>query len=215
MHLVVQIAVNFAIFPPTANIYLGFCINSYSGQELDDVSKTVGHLYERATMRDLATYKLSGDGSLDKKTALIMAVLYRDVFTDPNQWCLRICSVPAMGRTAQDNVDELQRELQHRPIAPVKRRAPLPAVVVQPQAYAQQPQQPAAYAPLPQQGQPMMYAPQPGQPAMYAPQQQPPAMYAQQPGQPVMYAPQPGQPMYAPQPGQPMMYAPQPGNQPF
>ena len=84
-----------------------------------------------------------------------MAVLYRDVFTNPNEWCLRICSVPAMGRTAQDNVDELQRELQHNPIKPVRRRAPIPAMVVQPpQGYAQ-----------PQPGQPAMYAPQPGQPS--------------------------------------------------
>ena len=51
------------------------------------------HLFDPATNRDVAAYKLTGTKMLDKKTALIMALLHRDAATAaaPNgEWCLRV-----------------------------------------------------------------------------------------------------------------------------
>ena len=79
--------------------YIAFVINSYSGQELDDVSKTSCHLFESATKVDLARYQLSNNRSVDGYTGLVVACLYRDD-NDESEWCMRIISEPAHGRYA-------------------------------------------------------------------------------------------------------------------
>jgi stress response protein SCP2 len=102
--------------------YLGFVINSYSGQELDDVARASCHLFETASKRDIATYTLTANRQLDKRTALIMACLYRSENRacggEEGEWLLRIISEPAQGKTAQDNVDELQNYLRCTQPAP-------------------------------------------------------------------------------------------------
>ena len=100
--------------------YIGFCINSYSGQELDDVSDASCHLFDQASGADLATFKLSNAKFLDGYTALLVGMLFRD---ETGSWGFEIISEAAMGSMAQDNVDELQNFL--RRVGP--RRAVPPA----------------------------------------------------------------------------------------
>jgi len=99
--------------------YIGFVINSYSGQELDDVSRAACHLFDPVTNTDIARYAMANTKALDKHTALVMACLYRG----NGQWFLTIISEAAQGRTAHSNVDELQRHLRHFP--------PMPPLVMQ------------------------------------------------------------------------------------
>jgi tellurium resistance protein TerZ len=91
--------------------YIGFVITSYSGQELDDISKARCHLFDPKTRVEIAQYSMSKNAALDKKTALVMGCLYRN----GSDWNLRIISVPAEGRTVHDNVDELQNYLKNNP----------------------------------------------------------------------------------------------------
>uniref|UniRef100_A0A7S4M701 C2 domain-containing protein n=1 Tax=Odontella aurita TaxID=265563 RepID=A0A7S4M701_9STRA len=92
--------------------YIGFVVNSYSGQELDDVARASCHLFDSRTGRDLAQYALSNCKELDKHTALVMACLYRD---DDGAWLLRIISEAAQGRVAKHNVYDLQAFLLANP----------------------------------------------------------------------------------------------------
>jgi len=100
-----------------ANVkYVGFVINSFSGQELDDVKQARCHLYKRDSPGvDIATYTLSNTVELDKHTALVLACMYR---ADDGEWYLRIISEAAQGRTVEDNVDELQNFLRRSPPPP-------------------------------------------------------------------------------------------------
>mmetsp|Transcript_12705 Transcript_12705/g.19680 ORF Transcript_12705/g.19680 Transcript_12705/m.19680 type:complete len:592 (-) Transcript_12705:71-1846(-) len=95
--------------------FIGFVVNSFSGQELDDVSRASCHLFDPKTRKDVARYVLSGGKELDKHTALVMGCLYRESATHGGEWRLRIISEAAQGRTAKDNVDELQRFLRTHP----------------------------------------------------------------------------------------------------
>lgn len=104
-----------------------FVINSYSGQELDDVSKASCHLFDSATRVDIATYQLSHNSSLDKKTALIMASLFRE--NGDGQWCMRIISEATIGRVARDVVGKLQRFLRENPLIGIQ-EVPEPDVIV-------------------------------------------------------------------------------------
>lgn len=91
--------------------YIGFVITSYSGQELDDVAKAKCHLYDPKTRVEIAQYAMSHSAALDKHTALVMGCLYKD----GDEWSFRIISEPAQGRTAHENVDELQNFLHNNP----------------------------------------------------------------------------------------------------
>jgi len=97
--------------------YLGFVINSYSGQELDDVKDTSCHLFDSATYKDIAKYELTNVKELDKHTALVMGILYRNSFS--REWCLRIVSEAAQGTMAKDLVDEMQAFLKRNPPQPL------------------------------------------------------------------------------------------------
>jgi tellurium resistance protein TerZ len=94
--------------------FIGFVVNSYSGEELDDVALASCHLYDTATGRDIARYALSNSHELDKHTALVMGCLLRE----GSDWQLHIISEAAQGRTVHDNVDELQNFLRLHPVPP-------------------------------------------------------------------------------------------------
>lgn len=85
--------------------YIGFVINSFSGQELDDIAKAACHLFDPQTHTEIAKYTLTNSHELDKHTALVMGCLYRAA---GDEWHLRIISQPAQGLVAQKVVDELQ-----------------------------------------------------------------------------------------------------------
>ena len=95
--------------------YVCFTINSYSGEELDDVAEASTHLFDPATMRDLLVFKLTNTKFLDKHTALVVGYLFRD----GSQWGFKICAEAAQGRTAQENVDEFQRNIRRNPPQPL------------------------------------------------------------------------------------------------
>ena len=96
-----------------AVMYIGLVINSYSGQELDDVAKASCELFDPKTNISIAQYKLTRCKSLDKHTALVMGCIYRDPTT--NMWFLRIISEAAHGRVAKELVDELQNFFRRNP----------------------------------------------------------------------------------------------------
>ena len=91
-------------------------INTYSGQELDDVAKASCELFDPKTNVSIAKYKLTSSHQLDKHTALVMGCIYRDSST--NEWFLRIISEAAHGRVASELVDELQNFLVRNPPLP-------------------------------------------------------------------------------------------------
>jgi tellurium resistance protein TerZ len=93
--------------------YIGFIINSFSGQELDDVDRASCHLFDPKTKVDIARYTLTNCKEIDKHTALVMACLYRSDATA--DWYLRIISVPSQGRVASCNVSDLQEFLLTHP----------------------------------------------------------------------------------------------------
>lgn len=94
--------------------YIGFVISSFSGQELDDIALASCHLYDTASVRDIARYSLTDARALDKHTALVMGCLYQD---EGREWMLRIISKPAQGRSVHDNIEELQNFLRQNPPA--------------------------------------------------------------------------------------------------
>ena len=104
--------------------YLGFCINSYSGQELDDVKDASCHLFDGATYRDLMRYHLTDNKALDKHTALLVGMLYRD--DETSEWAFEAISEAAHGRMAQDNIDELQAFIRRKPRARLAAPRPPP-----------------------------------------------------------------------------------------
>ena len=70
------------IFLQLANVhpavrYIGFVINSYSGQELDDVKDAGVHLFDGSSMRDIMRYHMTNTKELDKHTALVVGMLFQ------------------------------------------------------------------------------------------------------------------------------------------
>ena len=106
--------------------YVGFVINSYSGEELDDVSKASCRLFNTTTKVEIAKYSLTNNRSLDKRTGLIMSVLYLD---ENGSWCMRAVSEPGNGRIAQDLVVQLQSFLKNNP-PPTVQEVPEPDIIV-------------------------------------------------------------------------------------
>lgn len=107
--------------------HIAFVINSFSGQELDDIRRASCHLFNPTFPHvDIAKYKLANNGDLDKRTGLIVATLYRN---ELDGWCLRIISEAAIGREASDLVDELQSFLRRFP-PPLVVNEPEPDIIV-------------------------------------------------------------------------------------
>jgi hypothetical protein len=94
--------------------YLCFNINSFTGQELNDVTAAKCRLYNTSTGSELTTFDMASDKRLDC-TALLMAVIYRA--GQKGEWYMHAAGEPANGRTVNDNVDEWQAFLKRPPLA--------------------------------------------------------------------------------------------------
>ena len=105
--------------------YLCFCINSFTGQELNDVKDAKCRLYNASTMHELSSFNFSSDKRLDC-TALLMCVLYRASAegSGSQDWYMHAVGEPAMGRSVQDNVDEFQRWLDNNPLVALQASRP-------------------------------------------------------------------------------------------
>jgi tellurium resistance protein TerZ len=93
--------------------YIGFVINSYSGQELDDVDRASCHLFDSKTNVDMVTYAMTNSQALDGYTGLLVACLYRGV--SPGEWGLSIIAEAGHGKLAKDLVGQLQNYLRRYP----------------------------------------------------------------------------------------------------
>jgi tellurium resistance protein TerZ len=97
--------------------YLCFCINSFSGQKLNDVKDAKCRLYDNTTSHELASFDITSDKRLDC-TALLMCILYRASAegSGSQDWYMHAVGEPAEGRTVKDNVDEFQHFLDENPL---------------------------------------------------------------------------------------------------
>jgi stress response protein SCP2 len=64
--------------------YIGFLVDSFSGQDLSEIDRASCRLFDPATNKDLAKLVITQTSSLDGYTALLAACLYRN----NNDWCL-------------------------------------------------------------------------------------------------------------------------------
>ncbi len=87
--------------------YLCLTINSYSGEELDDVKDAGCHLFEKSNHDEACRIDLSGDACFDKRTACFVCVLYRV----KNEWWLKKVAEGMNGNLAIDCVPGIQRLL--------------------------------------------------------------------------------------------------------
>ena len=106
-------------------MHVGFVINSYSGQELGDVSLVKCHLFDIQTCDDLVMYKLSDNKHLEKHTGLLMACLYQNA----DEWNLCSISQAAQGLVAEKLVDDLKHFIRSVP-APEPAFVPEPEIIV-------------------------------------------------------------------------------------
>jgi stress response protein SCP2 len=93
--------------------YIAFVINSYSGQELDDVDRASCHLFDPETGAEIVTYAMTNSESLDGFTALLVGCLYRA--ENSKEWCMCIISDASMGKVVQDNLEDLRSFLRKSP----------------------------------------------------------------------------------------------------
>jgi tellurium resistance protein TerZ len=105
--------------------YIAFVINSYSGQELDDISKASCHLFDPVTNIDIARCSLSNNKTFDKRTAIVMSCLYRE----SNDWFLRVINEPGNAKVANELVPRVKRILQDNP-SPLPASVPDPEIIV-------------------------------------------------------------------------------------
>ena len=121
--------------------YIGFVINSYSGQKLKDVARASCHLFDDKTNMEIATYAMTNAKKLEGVTALFVGCLYRakcpnNTAEESNgcrtmpakaaqegEWCFAVISEPSDGRTVKANVEEFRNYLKQNPLQPA------PAVV--------------------------------------------------------------------------------------
>merc|ERR1712045_255542 len=126
-----KIYISLSKLKPTV-YHVVFTINSFSGQELDDVAKASCHLFDYETNMDIARYTLTNNKELDKHTGLTLASCYRgheSLGSDENTWFMRIISVPGQGRVAKDLVPNVRSYLASNPPPPVA-TVPEPEIVV-------------------------------------------------------------------------------------
>ena len=95
-------------------VYLGFCVNSYSGEPLNKVAATGCHIFDTRSKHDFASFKMTGMSDLKGKTALIMGILYRDP-QNPLEWMLHVCALPGTGKVVKNNVGNLQAYITTQP----------------------------------------------------------------------------------------------------
>jgi hypothetical protein len=94
--------------------YLGFTVNSYSGENLNCVADAKVRLYNTHTQKEHVTFDMT-DASHLGVTALVLCVLYR---VGPDWW-MHAIGEGAHGTMAKDNVDELQDFLRKEKLWPV------------------------------------------------------------------------------------------------
>lgn len=99
--------------------YICFVLNSYSGQELDDVSRASCHLFDPVSHTEVAKYAMTNADELNRHTALLVACLYRPEQANKNDWRLWILAQPRLGRTVEDNVPDVVHFLRHNKPPPV------------------------------------------------------------------------------------------------
>jgi hypothetical protein len=87
--------------------YLGFVVNSYSGESLNLVQSARAHLYNQGTREEVASNQIANTGHLNC-TALLICCLYRN----GTDWYMHAIDEGADGTMARDNVDELQSFLR-------------------------------------------------------------------------------------------------------
>eukprot|EP00578_Thalassiosira_sp_NH16_P027396 CAMPEP_0181092004 /NCGR_PEP_ID=MMETSP1071-20121207/8695_1 /TAXON_ID=35127 /ORGANISM="Thalassiosira sp., Strain NH16" /LENGTH=619 /DNA_ID=CAMNT_0023174171 /DNA_START=125 /DNA_END=1984 /DNA_ORIENTATION=- len=93
--------------------HIVFVINSYTEQELDDISMASCHLFDPIKRVDLASYTLTNNSALDGHTALLLADLYKD--KSSRDWMMRILSVPSQGKTARRCIRHISDYLKKVP----------------------------------------------------------------------------------------------------
>ncbi|MFC3692172.1 TerD family protein [Chenggangzhangella methanolivorans] len=76
---------------------LVFVVNSFAGQNFNEVDNAVARLVDEATGKELARYELREKGS---HTGVVMAVVSRR----SGEWTMKAVGQPAPGRTVQDLV---------------------------------------------------------------------------------------------------------------
>ena len=115
--------------------YIGFVVNSYSGQKLKDVDRASCHLFDPETNIEMATYALTDAKNLEGVSALLVAYLHRATAkyeegvgpvletvpqknANDGEWCLTIISEKCNGRTVKANVEDFQNYLRQNPPQP-------------------------------------------------------------------------------------------------
>jgi tellurium resistance protein TerZ len=92
--------------------YIVFMINSYSGQELDDVARAACRIFDPVTNIEMASYAMTNSRAVDGYTALIVACLFRD---QVGNWNLNIISKPTQGKLARDALGTVKDYLRNNP----------------------------------------------------------------------------------------------------
>ena len=109
--------------------YVTFVINSFSGQELDCISKASCHLFYTGTtgnqIVDVGRTSISNNKSLSKRTGLVMLCLFRQ----SNDWFLRVINEPAIAKVAHQLIPKVKKILQDDPF-PCTSPVPDPEIIV-------------------------------------------------------------------------------------
>ncbi len=121
-----KVMIDLARLSPHAH-YLCVMVNSFSGQELDDVASAGCHLFDPSNGRDACRIKLTGEKSMDGKTACFMCYLFKV----GHEWWLKCVGQGMMGRTAQDCFGDIKQHLlEAQPIAAKEREHAVQTAVV-------------------------------------------------------------------------------------
>jgi hypothetical protein len=87
-------------------------INSYSGEELDDVARAACHIFDPATNIEMASYAMTNSRAVDGYTALIVACLFRGQI---GNWNLSIVAKPTQGEVAKNALGTVKQYLRNNP----------------------------------------------------------------------------------------------------
>jgi len=99
--------------------YICFVVTSFSGQELDDVTRASCTLLDTNSKNIIATYSITNSKKLDGCTALVMTCLYRNHAKD--DWHVRIIGSPGKAQVALELLPKVQEYLRFQPAAPTSK----------------------------------------------------------------------------------------------
>jgi len=91
----------------------GVVVNTRNGEILNDIIKISCCLYNPYDSADIAQYDLSNRGEMEDRTAFVISCLH----LQNEEWFYNIISLPTLGDSAEDNVDELQGWLLRHPVS--------------------------------------------------------------------------------------------------